>query len=152
MNITVQKMAQAMLDEFGTPAICWGEVAFTAMTILNKANAWVNSDQSPYKIWYGKPPTVKQFTVFGSKCFIKKTDEKLGNFEPRADKGILISYSFRSKGYKCYNKRLWKIVECIDVVIDEACRNPKQTKDDDNEEDSECFLISFLNDIEEETN
>jgi hypothetical protein len=54
--------------------------------------------------------------------------KNVGKFEPRADEGILLGYSSRSKGYKCYNKRLGKIVESIDVVVDEACKNPKQIK------------------------
>jgi len=45
------------------------------------------------------------FRVFGSKCFIKNNDEKLGKFEPR-EEGIFLGYSSRSKAYKCYNKRL----------------------------------------------
>ena len=61
-------------------------------------NVWVNSNQTPYELWYGKTPTVKQFRVFGGKCFIKRTDKKLGKFEPRADEGILLGYSSRSKG------------------------------------------------------
>ena len=76
-------------------------------------------------------------------------------FEHKGDEGIILGYSSRSKGYKCYNKRLWKIVEIIDVVIDEACRNPEQMKsmeEYDNEEVGEFFLASNQNDIEEETN
>ena len=92
MNRTVQKMARAMLDETGTPTTFWGEVAFSVMTILNKANVRVNRNQTPYELWYGKPPTVKHFRVFGSKCFIKRTDEKLGKFESKEDEGILLGY------------------------------------------------------------
>ena len=95
-----------MLNESGTHATFWGEAAFTAMTILNKDNVQVNSDQTPYELWYGNPPIVKRFRVFGRKCFIKNTNDKLGKFEPRADEGIHLGYSSRSKGYKCYNKIL----------------------------------------------
>ena len=80
MTRTIQQMAQAMLDEFGTPTTFWGEASFVVVTFLNKANVWVNSIQTPYELWYGKPPTVKHFRVFGRKCFIKMTDEKLGKF------------------------------------------------------------------------
>ena len=93
MNKTVQQMAHAMLDESGTLATFWGEVAFVAVTILNKTNIRVNNTQTPHELWYGKTPTVKYFKVFGSKCYIKRTDEKLGKFEPRADEGILLGYS-----------------------------------------------------------
>ena len=126
-----------MLDESGTPATFWGEAAFTVVTILNKENVRLNNTQTPHELWYGKTPTVKYFKVFGSKCYIKRTDEKLGKFEPKADEGILLGYSSRSKGYKRYNKRLGKIIESIDVVVDEGCKNPKQGKTEGygNEED-----------------
>ena len=99
-----------------------GEAAHTAVNILNKAHVHVNSDKTPYELWYANSPTVKHFRIFGRKCFIKNNDEKLGKFEPRADEGIFIGYSSRSRAYKCYNKRLRKIIECIDVVIDESDR------------------------------
>jgi len=155
MNITVQQMARAMLDESGTPTTFWGEDAFVAVTILNKENVRVNSTQTPHELWYDKTPIVKYVKVFGSKYFIKRTNENLGKFEPRAYEGILLGYSSKSKGYKCYNKRLGKIVESIDVVVDEACKDPKQiksTEDYDNEEDGDYFPTSNQNYIEEETN
>ena len=83
------------------------------MTILNKANVWVNSDQTAYELWYAKRPTIKHFRVFGRKCFIKKTDEKLGKLEPREDEGILPSYSSRSKGYKCYKRDFEKLLNAL---------------------------------------
>ena len=93
MNITIQQMARAMLDESGTPATFWGEAAFATITILNQENVWVNNTQTPHELLYGKTPTVKYFKVFGSKGYIKRTDGKLGKFEPRADEGILLGYS-----------------------------------------------------------
>ena len=68
MNRMVQQMAHAMLDESRTLATFWGEVAFAAITILNKANVRVNSTQTPHELWYGKTPTIKYFKFFGSKC------------------------------------------------------------------------------------
>jgi len=113
MNKTVQQMARAILDESGTPETFWGEAAFAAITILNQANVRVNNTQTPHELWYGKTPTIKYFKFFGSKCYIKMTDEKLGKFEPREDGGILLGYSSRSKGYKCYNKDLGKLLKVL---------------------------------------
>ena len=145
-------MACAMLDEFGTPATFWGEVAFAAVTILNKTNIRVDNTQTPHELWYGKTPTVKYLKDFGRKCYIKRTNEKLGKFEPRADEGILLGYSSRSKGYKCYNKRLGKIIESIDVVVDEVGKNPKQAKTKESEEDEDCPSTSNQTNYEEEAN
>ena len=97
MNRTVQQMAQAMLDESENPDTFWGEATHSVVNILNKAHVQVNSDKTPYELWYGNLPTVNHFRVFGSKCFIKKNDEKLGKFEPRAGTGIFLGYSSRSK-------------------------------------------------------
>jgi hypothetical protein len=36
------------------------------------------------------------------------------------DEGIFLGYATNSKGYRCYNKRLHKMVDCIDVKIDEG--------------------------------
>jgi len=74
-NRTIQKMGRAILDKSGTPTTFWGEVAFVAIIILNKANVTINRNQTPYELLYGKPPTIKHFRVFGIKCFIKRTNE-----------------------------------------------------------------------------
>jgi hypothetical protein len=57
--------------------------------------------------------------VFGRKCYIKREDEKIGNFDSRVDEGIFIGYSCKIKSYKCYNIRLNKIAGIINVKFDE---------------------------------
>lgn len=70
-----------MLDESGTYDTFSGEATHTTINILNNAHVCVNIDQTPYELWYRKLPTVKHFRFFGSKYFIKKTNEKLGKFD-----------------------------------------------------------------------
>jgi len=113
MNITVQQMARAMLDESRTPKTFWGEVAFAAITILNQANVQVNRTQTPHELWYGKTRTIKYFKVFGRKCYIKRTDEKLGKFEPRVDKGILLGYLPEVKDINVIVKDLGKLLKVL---------------------------------------
>ena len=71
MHRKIQQMARAMLDESGTPETFQGEISHTTINILNKAHVHVNSDKTPYELWYGNTPTMKHFKVFGSKCYIK---------------------------------------------------------------------------------
>ena len=47
----------------------------------------------------------------------------MGKFDARADEGIFLGYASKSKGYRCYNKTLCKIVERIDVRFDEELLN-----------------------------
>ena len=43
-------------------------------------------------------------------------------FDSRVDKEVFVSYSSTKKAYKCYNVRLKKVVESINVTIDETGR------------------------------
>jgi hypothetical protein len=73
----------------------------------------------------------KAFRVFGSKCYIKKEDGRMGKFDSRVDKGVLVGYSSIRKKYKCYNLRLNKVVESINVTIDEIGR--QELKEEESE-------------------
>jgi hypothetical protein len=90
-----------------------------------------NNDKNPYKLWKGRPTNVKHFRVFGSKCYIKREDGRMGKFDSCVDKGILVGYLSIRKAYKCFNLRLNKIVESINVTFDEICgRRIKEEESD----------------------
>ena len=105
-----------MMNEINISQTCWVEAIHTNVHILNKAHLRPNSDKTPYSLWFGRPVGIKHFKVFGSKCYIKNNDEHLGKY----DEGVFLGYATNSKGYKCYNKRLHKLVDCIDIKIDEG--------------------------------
>jgi hypothetical protein len=95
------------------------EAIHTAVHILNKAHLRPHSDKTPYELWFGRPASIKHFKVFGSTCYIKNNDENIGKYDDRGDEGIFLGYATNSKGYRCYNKRLHKLVDCIDIKVDE---------------------------------
>jgi hypothetical protein len=64
----------------------------TTFHIQNRLILINNTDKTPYKLWKGRPVNVKHFRVFGSKCYIKREDDKMGKFDSRVDKGVLIGY------------------------------------------------------------
>jgi hypothetical protein len=113
-----------MLDELEVPKTFWGEVFQTVINILNKAHIRVNNNKNPYELWHGRPTSIKNFKIFGIKCYIKINEDNLGNFDSRANECILLGYSSRIKGYKCYKKRFHKIIESIDVKVDEGPLHP----------------------------
>ena len=63
---------------------------------------------------------MKYFRIFGSTCFILKDRENVGKFDSRSDEGIFLGYSSTSKAYRVYNKRTMKVMETMNVVIDES--------------------------------
>ena len=63
---------------------------------------------------------MKYFIIFGSTCFILEDRENVGKFDSRSNKGIFLGYSSTSKAYRVYNKRTMKVMEIMNVVIDES--------------------------------
>ena len=90
-------MARAMLHNKDVARNLWGEAVNTAYQL-----------------------NVKYFKIFGTTCFILKDRENVGNFDSRSDEGIFLGYSSTSKAYQIYNKRTMKVMETMNVVIDES--------------------------------
>ena len=63
---------------------------------------------------------MKYFKNFGSTWFILKDRENVGKFDSQSDKRIFLGYSSKSKAYRVYNKRTKKVMETVNVMIDEA--------------------------------
>jgi hypothetical protein len=88
--------------------------------------------------------------------YIKNNDDLLGNFDSRADEGIFLGYATNNKGYRFFNKRMHKLVGCIDVQIDEEAPVKYQQristkpneKDDENNEDKEQQISESQEDDE----
>jgi hypothetical protein len=89
---------------------------------------------------------VKHFTVFGSKCYIKREDGRMRKFESCVDKGVLICHSSKRKAYKCYNLRLNKVLERINVTIDEA--SGRELKEEENESMEQLYKEEVEDEVE----
>ena len=44
----------------------------------------------------------------------------MGKFDFQSDEGIFLGHSFTSKAHRVYNKRTMKVMETMNVVIDES--------------------------------
>lgn len=116
-----------MLDGANIVDVYWKEIVHTAVYILNRVQLRLRTNYTPYELWYGKSACVKYFRIFGSKCYIKKDDANLSSFESKRDEGIFLGYSSLSKAYRCYNKRLKKIIESANVEVDEKLQVSETT-------------------------
>ena len=132
-------MARTMLNDSQLNDKFWGQEIHTSFYIMNKGLLRSDSDKTPYELWTGKSTNVKHFRIFGRRCYIKRDDVKIGKFDSRVDEGIFIGYSSKRKAYKCYNLRLGKIVETINVKIDESISLTNIQKDPDEEDEGEII-------------
>jgi hypothetical protein len=113
-------MARTKLMDSKLTDILWTHAVHTTVHIQNRFMFTNKKDKTPYKLWKGRLANVKHFKVFGRKCYIKREDGIMGKFVSHVDKGVLVGYSSKRKAYKCYNMRLNKVVESINVTIDET--------------------------------
>jgi hypothetical protein len=124
-------MQTTMLTDSKLTDVFWTQVVHTIVHIQNRVILRNNTVKTPYELWKGRPANVKHFIVFGRKCYIKRADGRMGKFESRVEKGVLVGYSSTRKACKCYNLRLNKVVESINVTIDEIGR--QELKEEENE-------------------
>jgi hypothetical protein len=108
-----------MLNEARLSDGYWRKVVGTTIYILNIGQLRINSNKTPYELWFGRDPSVKYFKVFGSKCYIKRLDKNLKKFDARSDDDIFLGYASTKKTCRCYNIRLHKIVESANVKVDD---------------------------------
>jgi hypothetical protein len=127
-NTTVQEMARTMIMVSKLTDIFWTQAVHKTIHIQNIVMLRNNTDKTPYEIWKGRPTNVNHFRVFGSKCYIKREDGRMGKFDSCVDKRVLVGYSITRKEYKCYNLILNKVVESINVTIDETGRLESKEK------------------------
>ena len=74
-----------MLNEANLLDMFCRELVYTVVYILNRGQLRVNSDKSPYELWYHTPIIVNHFKIFWSKCYIKKYYDDLGIFDSRTN-------------------------------------------------------------------
>jgi hypothetical protein len=126
----------------------FGHAVHTTVYIQNRVMLRNNTDKTPYKLWKGRPANVKHFRIFGSKCYIKREDGRMRKFDSHLDKGILVGYSSTRKSYKCYNLRLNKVVESINITIDETGK--PESKKEENKSKEQLFEEEDEKEEEEE--
>ena len=70
-NRTIQEAARTMPIETKLPNGYWREAIYIVVYVQNRGQLRVNSDKTPYELWFGRPTSVKYFRAFGRKCYIK---------------------------------------------------------------------------------
>ena len=81
---------------------------------------------TPYELWKGRKPKFKYFKIFGNTCFILKDRENVRKFDTHSDEGIFLGYLSSSKAYRIFNKTTSKVMETVNVVIDETLTSTTQ--------------------------
>ena len=99
--------------------------------MLNRISIRPLTKNTPYELFNGRKPNISYFKVFGSKCLILNTKDRLGKFDPKSDEGIFLGYSDRSKVYRVFNKKTNNVEETLHISFDENFQQKPQIIDDE---------------------
>jgi hypothetical protein len=91
---TIGESAIAMLLTASLSEIYWQEARNTACYLYNRSPGAhvVAHPVSPFELYYGKPPHVLHFKIFGSRCYPVELVKDKGNHGPKAQIGLFVGY------------------------------------------------------------
>ncbi|WVY92910.1 hypothetical protein V8G54_031998 [Vigna mungo] len=118
MNRTILERVRCMLLGSGLSKAFWGEVANTAVYLINRSPSSALNFKTPMEVWSGRPADYSHLRVFGSLAFAHVRGDKL---DSRAAKCIFLGYAEGVKGYRlCWLDSPSKLIISRDVIFDET--------------------------------
>ena len=117
----------------------------TACHVMNRALIRPILFKTPYELYNDKRPNITYFRVFGCKCFILNTKDKLGKYDPKSDEGIFLGYSSHGKSYRIFNKRTLVVEESVHVTFDE---NPRKSQEIEHIDDDDDELVDKMKKVD----
>ncbi|CAG4919528.1 unnamed protein product [Colias eurytheme] len=114
---TITEKARTMISGAKLEQIFWGDAVLTATYLINiTPTKSLNTNKTPYEMWYNKKPQLKYLKVFGSTVYAHVKTSK-NKFDEKSSKGILVGYE--PNGYRVYEVENNKYVVVRDVIVDE---------------------------------
>jgi hypothetical protein len=117
-------MARTMLDEHRTPRCFQADAISIACYISNQIFLRSILHLTPFKLCFGRKPSISHFRHFGCKCFVLKC-WNFDKFESPSYDGILLGYTPHGRSYRDYNFETNTVVESCDVTFDETAPYPR---------------------------
>lgn len=136
-NRTLMEMTRCLLHDKNVPKTFWAEAANTAVFLLNRLPSKALSEQTPFESWHGFKPKLLNLKFFGCLCFCYIPEVKREKLDRKAEPGIFVGYSSKSKAYRVYLPQTNKIIVSRDVQFFETENWGKEEKPIEFEESDE---------------
>ena len=98
-NWTLLDMVHSKLSYMDLPILLWVYAILTAIYLLHQVLTKFVST-TLYKIWIGRPPSLKHVRIWSCSIYVKKL--KIEKLKPRSNKGRFVGYRKDSLGYYIY--------------------------------------------------
>ncbi|CAI7876331.1 unnamed protein product [Closterium sp. NIES-53] len=120
LNRTLIDLAGAMLAHAQLDHTWWGAAVQYANWVKNQMRSKGLEGKSPYFMWTRKVPSVSMARVWGCITQFKVPDQQRRKLDPKAQWGIFLGVSERSKAWMLWSVADQRVVESQDVVFHEG--------------------------------
>ena len=114
LNIT-----RSLLTQAGAPLVLWGEAIKHATSLYNCNHTVHNTNQTPHERYYGTPPVLDKFHVWGCDCYVWIPPAQRGKLDERMWIGMYIGVSEQQNAYRVLNASSGKVVVTRNVKFPE---------------------------------
>jgi len=135
-NRTLQEMDRTMIHENNLAKHFWTEAVNTTCYVQNRIYIRPILEKTAYELFKGRRPNISYFHQFGCTCYILNNKLYLKKFDAKAQRGIFLDYSERSKAYRVYNSETLCVEESMHVKFDD-----KEPGSETLEQDESCSDI-----------
>jgi len=102
-NISLQEMARTMIHEINLAKHLWAKAINTTCYVQNRIYIRHILEKTASELFKGRKHNISYFHQFGCTCYIMNNKVYLKKFDVKAQRGIHLGYSERSKAYIVYN-------------------------------------------------
>ncbi|GJP82026.1 hypothetical protein CLOP_g12146, partial [Closterium sp. NIES-67] len=120
LNRTLTDLARAILSHAELDNTWWGAAVQYANWVKNRMGSKGLGGKSPYSLWTGKVPNVSMARVWGCMAQYKVPDQQRRKLDPKAQWGIFLGVSERSKAWVLWSVADQRVMESRDVVFHEG--------------------------------
>ena len=100
LNRTILEITRSMLLGSKLSKTLWPFVVNYTQEILNRLlTRALTEDKTPYKVYFGKKPSVRHLQTFGCQSFVHVPGNKCGKLDPKVVQGFFVSIPSNRKGY-----------------------------------------------------
>jgi len=97
INMKILNMLRSMMFFKNVKLMFWADVFLCVVYVKNRCPSNVIRNKTPYEMWYGHIPFVKNLKVFSFTCYALISKEQRNKLGPRSRKHIFLGYSNTSK-------------------------------------------------------
>lgn len=117
---TVIETARTLLHESGLPHTLWAEATNTTIYVLNRTPNTETGNKTPYELWFGKKPSVKNLHVFGQKAIVMYRDYERSKWDQKGMIYHFVGYTDITNTFRFYDPEREQVyISCDAIFIDQ---------------------------------